>query len=100
MRNTDNAKKRYVWSPENGGCITEQRFVDGMFRDWNSQEEGMYPLFTNKVKQVVKWYNLLAKHQEQKQKAHEAHEAYLKIEAKAFKTDQKMRELSEKIRKM
>lgn len=51
-------KSRYVWSPENGGCIMEQHWIKGSWMNWCSQDEGDFPVHDKRAKAVVKWQNL------------------------------------------
>lgn len=67
-------KQRYIWSPECGGCMMLQKFVDDEWKDSDSICEGEYPV---KPKQAqVQWYNLQLKIEAAKFTATRAHQKW------------------------
>ena len=93
-------KRRYVWSPENGGCLMEQRTDhEGIWRDWNSQDEGEYPVITQRVKAIVDWQNISVKRDVLQYKIDHHKQKMLDLQAISLKLREKQDKLMIKIRK-
>ena len=86
---------RIVWSPLYGGCMMEQRMVNGAWVDWNSYQEGEHPTRNPKI---VKWENLRLRQERLKDQAEVHHQKYLRALAKVEHVRYKMDALSKEIR--
>ena len=83
-------RERFIWSPENGGCLMLQRLIEknGMlgWANWASQEEGQYPQDDQQTRRAVILMN-------RRLRAAELHERASRLETKARVLRHRAREL-------
>src|SRR4026207_1350644 len=91
---------RIAWSPLYGGCMMEQRMVNGAWVDNNSMSEGEFPVYDARAKLCVKWHNYRLREERYKERAAKAQEKYLRALCKATAVRTVMDELGKEIRKL
>lgn len=92
------SKNRIVWSPDCGGCMMEQKMVNGAWVDNNSMEEGSYPVNDKYTKVIVKWYNLNLRKNQAMNRAWLLQQKYLSALQQAAKIEAQKTELMKKYR--